>query len=271
MDIATREVFWNIPWTFRVVFYAVAFFATALFFAGLWGRFSVWLKGRDNTDDIVYGKGLFNLAKMSFTKFFSAECFFAKRVFEKSTLRGFALLVTIWSFLALFIGTLLVAVDYDLGLHFLKGRIYLVYSFALDVAGAMLGICLVFYLVRRYVIKPERIVSFMDDATVLSLMLLIVVTGFSTEGFRLAYFHPEAMDWSPVGYMFSKLFESVIGGNTSSYLIAHRIAWISHAGSAFTFIAYIPFSKQFHMFSAQIVTAAAEARKERLRGIVHDA
>lgn len=270
MEQITREVFWNIPAGLRVMFYISAVVASVIFAGGLWSRVSVWLRGADLNDDYVYGMGTLALARESFTKFFSADCFFAKRVFERSKSRGIILTVTIWSFLTLFIGTLIIAIDFDLGLSFLKGDIYLAYSLILDIAGGLLGLCLAFYLVRRYLIKPERIVSFMDDGIVLSLMFLIVFSGFCTEGLRLLYFRPEMMDWSPVGHLFAWFFGLLLGDDKASYLAAHRLAWLSHAGSAFTFIAYIPFSKQFHMFSAQIVTAAAKARQERLKTILHD-
>ncbi len=44
-------------------------------------------------------------------------------------------------------------------------------------------------------------------------------------------------------------------------LKAHLYAWILHFSFAFAFVSYIPYSKQFHMFAAQITTKAAEARR----------
>jgi len=44
-------------------------------------------------------------------------------------------------------------------------------------------------------------------------------------------------------------------------LFAHRLSWILHFIFAFSFIVYIPFSKQFHMFAAQITTKAASSRR----------
>ncbi len=270
MTHVTREVFWNIPGVFRTVFYASAVLASGLFISGIWVKFSVWLRGKDNPDDIVYGMRGIELARMSLKGLFSKECFFAKRVFEKSRVRGVVLVITIWSFLTLFMGTVILSLDYDLRLNFLNGMAYLVYSMILDIAGALLGICIIFYLGRRYVFRSENIVSSMDDAVILCLLLLIIITGFSTEGLRLAYFRPPSMDWSPVGYLFARVFEAVFGGIASSYILAHRLVWLSHAASALSFIAYIPFSKQFHMFSAQIVTSAAIKHNEKLRGILHE-
>ena len=84
MTHVTREVFWNIPGVFRTVFYASAVLASGLFISGIWVKFSVWLRGKDNPDDIVYGMRGIELARMSLKGLFSKECFFAKRVFEKS-------------------------------------------------------------------------------------------------------------------------------------------------------------------------------------------
>lgn len=265
---ASREVFGDIPQIIRTAFYIAAILTVVIFTAGSWFKVSIWLRGKDDPSDLVSGKSAFWFIRNSLLYFFSKDCLFARRVMDKSKLRGVMLIFVYWGFIVLFIGTLIVAVDYDLGLNILRGEFYLYYSFVLDVAGGLALISLFFYILRRYVFSRNAVVSSWDDAFVLVLMFLIVLSGFCLEGVRLTRFNPPIMDWSPVGAAFSLFFKSIIPEH-SSLKFLYRIFWIFHALSAFAFIAYIPFSKQFHMFAAQITTMEASGRKSNLREVIH--
>ena len=268
MGEATRLVFGDIPPLLRILFYGAAAIAVAIFLIGSWSKVSIWLKGRDDPSDYVPKKSIWGLIRISLLYLFSRECLFARRVMEKSRLRGVMLIFVYWGFIILFIGTLLVAVDYDFGLHILRGHFYLYYSLILDIAGGLALISLLFYILRRYVFSRNIVVSSWDDAFVLILMFLIILSGFCVEGIRLARFHPPLMDWSPVGALFSQMFSPVTQSYPSSQLL-YRIFWASHAFSALTFIAYLPFSKQFHMFTAQITTSEASRRRSSLWEVTH--
>src|SRR4030095_11532126 len=76
---------------------------------------------------------------------------------QQKTLREFPGLLHLFVYagcLVLFIGTLMVAVHEDLGLHFLYGNFSLFYSLTLDVFGllCMVGVAGLTY--RRYIIQP---------------------------------------------------------------------------------------------------------------------
>lgn len=265
---ASREVFGDIPGFVRVIFYISAAAAVFMFVFGAWLKASIWLKGKDDPSDYVSKKSMFGLAKLSVVYLFSKDCLFAKRVMVKSRLRAVMLMFVYWGFVVLFIGTIIVALDYDLHLNILRGHFYLYYSFILDIAGGLAMISLFFYIVRRYVFSRNKVVSSWDDAFVLNLMFLIVFSGFCIEGTRLARFHPAMMDWSPVGAFFSVLIGSLVH-DPGSLKAVYRFFWIFHAFSAFTFIGYLPFSKQFHMFTAQITTLEASRRKANLWEVIH--
>jgi nitrate reductase gamma subunit len=266
---ASREVFWGIPQLLRTLFYFAAVLAFAIFLIGSWFKVSVWLKGRDDPFDNVYQKSVFGLIMMSLRYFFSRDCLLAQRVMARSKPRGIMLIFVYWGFIILFIGTLMVAVDYDLGLDILKGRFYLYFSLVLDIAGGLAFISLLFYIFRRYLFFSNEVVSSWDDAVVLILLFMIVLSGFCIEGIRFARFNPPLMDWSPIGAMFSLFFKTVTDDHSSLQLL-YRIFWVFHGLCAFTFIAYIPFSKQFHMFASQITTMEASMRETNLKGFVHE-
>lgn len=266
---ASREVFGNIPTLVRILFYSAAVVSVAFFVAGSWLKMSLWLKGSEEAIEYVPKKSVLGMIRLSVLYLFSKECLLAQRVMRRSTPRGVMLIFVYWGFVILFIGTLIVAVDYDFGLHILKGHFYLAYSFVLDIAGGLALISLSFYILRRYVFARRTVVSSWDDAVVLVLMFLIVFSGFCVEGTRLARFNPLSMDWSPVGAVFASFFKN-IAPEEAGLIIIHRVFWMFHALAAFVFIGYIPFSKQFHMIAAQIITLEAARRKSRLWEVIHD-
>lgn len=165
---ATRLVFGDIPPLLRIIFYGAAAIAVAIFLLGSWSKVSIWLKGRDDPSDYVPKKSMWGLMRISILYLFSRECLFARRVMEKSRLRGVMLIFVYWGFIILFIGTLLVAIDYDFGLRILRGPFYLYYSLLLDLAGGLALISLLFYILRRYIFSRNIFVSSWDDAFALN-------------------------------------------------------------------------------------------------------
>lgn len=258
---AGRTVFWNVPEDIRLLFYVLAGITLLVFFYGIWSRISFWLKGEDEDSELLSGVGRGGLLRMIFADFFSADCFLAKKVFQRSKFRGIMLIFIVWSFVLLFLGTVTVTVDYDFNLGFLKGERYLTFSLIMDLAGLTLLLGTAAALLRRYVFKPERILTYMEDGTILGLLFVTVFLGFIVEGLRLTVTQPPGIDGSPVGAVFAFIFNTALDGNLQALRDLHFYAWVGHFAFAFTFIAYIPYSKQFHMFAAQITTTAAAERR----------
>lgn len=265
----SREVFGDIPSLLKTIFYMSSAAATVIFIIGLWLKVSVWSKGRNDELDYTTIQPPLKLIKTSMLSIFSKDCLFSRKVMERSKTRALMLICVYWGFIILFMGTIIVAVDYDLGLDFLKGRVYLWYSLTLDIAGGLFTLGLLFFISRRYIFSKGKVVSGWDDAVVLVLMLLIALSGFCVEGIRLARIDPPAMDWSPVGSLFSAIFKSAISDG-GMLLALYRFFWALHVFVALFFIAFLPFSKQFHMFAAQITTLEASMRRSKLMRLVHE-
>lgn len=264
---AGREVYWNVPSDAKLAFYSITALAILIFILGVWSRFSLWAKGREE-DNLLRGLGALDLLKLSITKFFSPDCIFARRLSAKSRFRGVLLIAIVWSFMILFAGTILVTMDHYLNLKFfLQGSSYLVFSLVLEIAGAVLILGTLIALVRRYASPSDRIITTFEDAGFLILIAAIAVMGFATEGLRLAISQPANWDWSPVGALFAKLFLATIGNDAALLGKAHLAAWLVHGLIVQAFIAYLPFSKLFHLFAAQIILALAE---KRYGGIVYE-
>jgi Fe-S oxidoreductase/nitrate reductase gamma subunit len=181
-----------------------------------------------------------------------------------------------WGWVVLFIGTLIIMLHADV-VYFLEGRVYLAYSATLDGFGIIAAIGLTMALLRRYVLKPDRLRlgSLWDDIALLWLMLAIVLTGFLIEGLRIgatelisgtieangAAFqddfgiahdsasivaNPDWAPWSPVGYALAELFEG-LGVSTATMLDAHKVVWWTHLPMALLWTAWIGYGKISHI------------------------
>ena len=103
--------------------------------------------------------------------------------------------IMFWGFLALFMGTVLATIDWDItlplfGVKLLKGRFYLLYEAVLDLFGLFFVIGLGMAVWRRFVQRPARLDATGRFAGVLALLFVINVTGFVMEACRLAAVAP---------------------------------------------------------------------------------
>jgi Fe-S oxidoreductase len=108
---------------------------------------------------------------------------------------------------------------------------------------------------RRYGTRPERLANFPakklagDDLYVLVMLSFIVLSGYLTEGLRLAVTQPEWAVWSPIGNAIAQLFLS-LGDPTNQTL--HLVIWSLHILTAFGALLSIPFTKLFHILSVPL-------------------
>lgn len=242
--------FWNLPKGLISIFYLFAFATVIIFVLGFWDKMRIWSKGMD-ADQELKGMGPAGFIWLSISKFFSSDCLFAKRLFPRSVVRGLMLVGIMWGFTLLFLGTAGRSVNYYM-FQFLHGGIWLLFSLVLDIAGLMVLVGTGFGLYRKYIGKPERMVKSTQDGILLSLLFLVVFSGFLVEGIRIAVQNPPAADWSPVGLIFGSVVKALLGANALSPLYIG--IWTIHFLFAFSFIAYIPFSKYEHIFASQIST-----------------
>ncbi len=252
--LETREIFRHFPFALEVIFYVVAFSAMGIFIYGFYLRYRKYKKGRD--------AGRFNNL---LSRFLKAAAIMSKNstVFKRDRFAGLAHWLIFWGFVVLFIGTVIVAFDYDLLRHLnmklLKGTFYLAFSFILDIFGVLFLIGLVMMMSRRlrnlpqldYTrndLKPEqynRTGYAIDDKIFLSLLFLIGLTGFFIEGIRIAADRPAFEVWSPAGWALAGVADMT--GLTAHANDIHIYTWWFHAVLVMFFIAYVPYSKAMHM------------------------
>lgn len=252
--------FWNVPNSGVTILWVFSGIVLITLFIGLWSKTRIWSTGKD-TNISLKGLGPWGLLCISLTKLFSSDCLFARRVFPRSKLRAILLVGIIWGFILLFLGTVGRTIN-NFIFHFLYDQVWLTFSFILDMAGLFLMIGTIFGLLRRYVWKPEKIATSIRDGVFLFWLFFVIFTGYLVEGTRIIVLNSPAMDWSPVGYVFGIGVLWASGSNTETLKSVHLTFWIAHMLLSLFFIAYIPFSKGFHIFASQITTSLAAQRKE---------
>jgi Fe-S oxidoreductase len=174
-----------------------------------------------------------------------------------------------WGFITLFLGTVILALDYDLirpinpTWQFYRGDFYSIYKLVLDTLGSVFLIGLLAMAIRRGFFKlPQLNYKRVDrpaetydrrtfkvgDAIFIGGLMLIGLTGYLLEASRIAHDQPVSMVWSPVGSLISKVY-LWMGLTPPQLVISHTTLWWIHVSLALTFVAYIPFSKAVHMLA----------------------
>ena len=248
---ATRTFFWNVGHV-RIAIYILAMAPIAFLVYGLYKRYLLWRQGTPDDRTNHLSDRIYSFIENSLLQ---------KRIFREpygGTMHGFIF----FGFVALFIGTTLIALQEDITLpllhwEYLKGNFYLYYSLILDIFGALAIVGTLMALYRRIFLKPDRLDHRWDDNLVLYLFLFILITGFLLEGFRVHAnelpLHPAWSRWSPIGLAMAFLFKG-LGISPETSLDLHRFFWWSHLIAAFTFIALIPYTKLIHIFTGSADT-----------------
>ncbi len=241
----TREIYWNIGHGAGtlVPMYLLVLATFCVLAWGAWQRIKVYRLGRPlpRFNDLP--------GRLSNALYQVLGQVRVTRVAGAGTAHG----LFFWGFLILFIGTCLIGLQADFtdplfGLKFLKGRFYLFFSLALDIAGAVAICMLAGLFVRRYLLKPAGLETRREDALIHGLLMVILVTGFIIEGARMAATElgTDLAIWSPVGLLFAKFLS---GLGESALRSLHVGLWWLHLLLALGFVAILPFTKLRHILT----------------------
>jgi Fe-S oxidoreductase len=264
----TRKIFEGIEPAGKGLFYVLGLTATAVFCWGWWQRVGKYRQGgeahrlRRDGDRRPVGQTLAVIA---------ANTTIAKR----DRAMGAAHFFLFWGFITLFVGTVIITIDYDIfrtatrliggeEQSFFEGGFYVVYSFLLDTMGAAALLALGYMAVRRRLLhRPQldytraetpadgysRRQFRLGDAAFVGLLAAVMVTGFLEEGFRIrANAFPSFEVWSSVGWVLAKAV-SGLGVSAASASTVHTVLWWAHGLLALAFVASIPFTKAMHMLT----------------------
>ncbi len=124
-------------------------------------------------------------------------------------------------------------------------------SLALDTI-AFFGLgALVLFFYRRYISRPSRLDNRGEDFIVLFFLFFIFSTGLLLEGLRLSVIGEDIKAWAPLGRLVSFLI-GILGLDISTKGLLALLAFRLHFFLVLGFIAYIPYSKLFHIVSSSL-------------------
>jgi len=197
---------------------------------------------------------IFSRKIVMLTSVFLREALYIAKLRELSMLRWFAHFMILGGFLLMFALDIFVTLSLDIfGWEAMISSDgwakLLVRDFAFEVAGLMMLVGLAMALTRRFVVRPKQLSTEGADAASLVFLFLVVVGGFVLEGMGMAGSiagHEGNEPYSFVGYAFSLVMPESVGDYYDQ-------AWLVHAIMSALLIAFIPFSRLFHMLVTPVV------------------
>ena len=246
----TREVFVGIPGPLQIAFYTVI---PAML---LWGAFRFADRMRN------WERGAPDRRRTTPKNIKKRLADYRAGVYMRTLLRdsaaGLMHSMMYFGFLVLLGVTTVLEIDHQMpeSLKFLHGGVYQGYVFIGDLAGAVFVGGVVWAILRRYVQRPYRIriKTKPEHAIILATMLIIGITGFTSEMFRMAWQQASGTDlsyekWSFIGYPLSQL---VNGSSVSRLQFWHQIMWSTHVISFIVFLALLPITMLRHIFTSPL-------------------
>ena len=263
----TRILFENFQPHAIQLFYALGYAAIAVFIYGTYTQVRKYRRGQPDGSWSELTHRFIDMVKTMATH---------RTLMRRDKNAGRAHALIFFSFVLLFIGTSIITLEYDIlgplfNIHYWNGSFYLWFSLVLDLAGLGLIAGMLYMMYRRKWMKlPKLDYKRLDrqpgdadydrsqyrreDWAFLWALILIGITGFVLEAARLVWLsdRPEVWDyrlWSPVGAILAYMMQAI--GFTAEGASAFRSGlWWFHGLLALTFIAFIPYTKIKHIFTA---------------------
>jgi Fe-S oxidoreductase/predicted flap endonuclease-1-like 5' DNA nuclease len=243
----TREVFGNIPSPLKAAFYTVIpvlIVVGAVLFAN---RVANWERGAPDNRSTTPRNVKRRLAD------FRAGVYM--QTLMREPVAGIMHSMIYFGFLVLLAVTTTLEIDHQLpeSAKFLHGRVYQGYSAVGDIAGAIFLVGVLWAIARRYGPRPMRpyrirIKSKPEHAVILGTFLLIGITGFGAEVFRIAENGtPDFEKWSVIGYPLATTVDGL--DNIAGW---HQAWWIAHVVSFIVFLLILPITMLRHMFTSPL-------------------
>jgi Fe-S oxidoreductase len=240
-SVPFRDTFWNVPGWAQVALYLGGIVAVAVCAYGVWQRVQLWRQG---TPEARFDR-IPDRVRLVLTHVLGQA-----RVLSQAY-PGIMHATMFWGFLALFMGTVLATIDWDItlplfGYKLLRGTFYLAYEVVLDLFGLFFVIGLGMALYRRFMAGSPHVDPTPKFAYALAILFAINVTGFVMEACRIAVTQPWWGPWSPVGYALGRTL-SGMAMSEGALRGLHLATWLFHAVISLIFIALIPRSYFAHL------------------------
>jgi Fe-S oxidoreductase/nitrate reductase gamma subunit len=122
-------------------------------------------------------------------------------------------------------------------------------NFLLETFGVLVLVALCIAAYRRFIIKPPGVKQSMDAAIILTLIFLVMLTSILSSAFLSAGAAHEASAWQPLSAMMGHWFSNAGMAQVTAHRL-HLAMWWGHFVIVLGFLAYLPFSKHFHLLAS---------------------
>jgi len=123
----------------------------------------------------------------------------------------------------------------------------LFFSFLVDMFAILVIVGVLFFTIKRFIIRPEAYKTTLIDSAIIYIMLTLITLSYLYFEIFAVALHPETERLSFLGGYFASFMQNL---SNPAILNTHiHIAWWLHILLVFGFIAYVPHSKYFHMFA----------------------
>ncbi|BAL27099.1 (Fe-S)-binding protein [Azoarcus sp. KH32C] len=263
----TRILFEGFSSPAIALFYVVGFAAIGVFCWGTWVQIRKYRRGQPLGVALELVPRFIDMCRTVLSH---------RTLVRRDPSAGRAHRLIFFGFALLFVGTSVIALDYDviarlMGRSVWTGDFYLWFSLVLDLAGVALIGGLLYMMARRGWIKPPKLDyarpdrqpgdpdydrSFYrrEDWAFLWTLIVIGATGFVLEASRLVWLQarPEVWElrwWSPIGALVAEAMRGA-GLDADGAGALRSGLWWFHGALALTLIALIPFTKVKHIVTA---------------------
>lgn len=241
------------------LFHGLSALALAVFAWGVFERVRFWFRPelRGNPGGIRWGRalslavqGLRRLRRPTLRALFW-NGFVQRQLWRESRQRWLMHMSLSWSFAGLFVigsgGNFLL----DLGVPLTKNDHW--FAATNDFLGLTLLLGVAIALQRRFLSPKPHVRTVFEDTAILALLAFLALSGYLVEAARyLKEGTPDgAAAYALVGYSLSRTLEPL----GADWARAYDAFWWLHASSGLALVAYLPYSKLFHMFASPTTIA----------------
>ena len=260
-ELNGRVDFWNIGYPLGAIVYLMSLLAVLAIAWSLYQRSKIWRLGTTNPD-----VGPWRARAWAGLKTVLLDSIAHRRFVRRERYPGTMHFLIVWGILILFVATTLDAVEFNaekyFGVHLLTADVKVERELIWDVGGLMLiaGIAMAAY--RRYVTKPPRLNTMLENGVLLVLLLSMALSGFLLQSLRMAatemepastLFNPDWARWSFASWVVAQAIRG-LGVTVYAMEVSHFVLWWSHAAlmsGTFMYAAW-RFGPLMHIFVAPL-------------------
>ncbi|NLO21765.1 MAG: 4Fe-4S dicluster domain-containing protein [Syntrophomonadaceae bacterium] len=260
-EIPMRVVGANIPYEWLI--YILMLIPIGILIYGVYRRIRIWRLGQGEQHRIDRPEvRIWSLISNTLAQ---------KQLIRKPVV-GWMHFFLFWGFIFLFLATVAWAMWSKINFPPMVGNTYIIASAIVDITGFLALIGILVLAITRYIVKPDRLNDTLPlDGWILLLIFTILFTGYIIEGARIAaqiklstmmtqiIYEKSA---SPIGWIFAVIFN---GSSVASILLWHRFLWWFHMTISFIFIAAVPFTKLWHIFTGMIAYYVRDLEPSHIR------